>query len=70
MRNQNKSFQRRSWFDTKQCSICKKQGTTFRYINSRHQYIICDNKHCDLMIRVKSGLFGTLSNKGEQHGRK
>ena len=61
----------RSWFNNKRCSICKKEGITFRYIDSKHQYIICENKHCEIITRVKSGLFGILEiDKGEQYGRK
>lgn len=59
-KNQNNPFKRHNWFDTKQCNICKKQGTTFRYFNQKHQYVICDNKNCDLMTRVKAGYFGGL----------
>ena len=62
---QNKSYKNRSWFENKKCAVCKKQGTTFRYINQKHQHIICDNPKCELMIRVRAGLFGGIKiNKG------
>jgi len=50
----------RKWFENKQCNICKKQGTTFRYINKKHQYIICNNPECSKIILVRAGLFGGL----------
>lgn len=58
MSQQKKPFKRRNWFENKQCNICKKPGTTFRYFDHKHQYIICENAHCELMTRIKAGYFG------------
>ena len=58
---------KRSWFNNKKCFLCHKQGTMFRYFDHKHQQIICDNKHCDIISRVKAGYFGGIQiNKGDK----
>jgi len=57
-----KEYKKRLWFDGKYCYNCKKPGTAFLYFNENHQYIICDNPHCDYMARIKAGFFAKALN--------
>ena len=57
-----KNKRNRSWFENKTCQGCGKPGTTFRYFDRRHQYIICDSPLCSLRSRIKAGYFKTKLN--------
>lgn len=50
------SKKRHSFFDNKQCNICKKLATTFRLIKNKH-YVLCDSKQCDYITRFRAGHF-------------
>lgn len=52
---------RQLFFKNKKCHYCKKPGTTFRLINSKHE-ILCDAKDCDKKSRVKADYFGSIIN--------
>ena len=52
----------KSFFFNKSCEICGKRASIFRCINSK-TYVICDNKKCGFVIRVKHGWHNPIIGK-------
>jgi len=44
----------KTYFENKNCTICKKQAIKYRYIGGKGYYL-CDNNLCDLITLVKAG---------------
>jgi len=53
----------KSFFDNKTCDICKQKASIFRTIRSKY-FMLCNNKECDLISRLKVGWIEELNIKG------
>ena len=45
----------KSYFENKNCDICKGQATKFRSIGKGLSFMLCDKKECDLITLYKAG---------------